>query len=78
MWYVKCDTDTDNAQNSNLSSFNRIKRSSLVRSNDAVETFKCHVQYEESATQTWHPGEHDPDVAVPELTGHSLEMYKDK
>ena len=52
MWQVKCDTDTDNTQNGSLSSFNRIERSSLMWSDDAVETFKRHVEYEESATQT--------------------------
>ena len=49
-----------------------------MRSDDAVETFKSHIEYEESATQTGSPGNQYPDVAVPEFTGHSLEVYKDK
>ena len=35
---------------SDLGSFNRIKRDSLVRSDDAVETFKRHAEDEESTT----------------------------
>ena len=44
-------TKQNNAYYSDLSSFNRIKRSGLVRFNDAVETFKRHAEYEEGATQ---------------------------
>ena len=39
-----------------------------MRSDDAVETFKRHVEYEESATQTRHPGYFNRQCAVPELT----------
>ena len=41
--------------NNNLSSFNRIKRSSLVGLDDAVETFERHADYEEGGTETDHP-----------------------
>ena len=49
-------TKYKNTYNGNLSSFNRIKRGCLVGPDDAVETFKRHGEYEESATQTRHPG----------------------
>ena len=35
---------------------------------DAVETFKCHVEYEESATQTRHPCYCNGECTIPELT----------
>ena len=40
--------DTDN---SDFSSFNCVKRSSLVRSNDAVESVECHTEYQKSTTE---------------------------
>ena len=46
---------------------NRIKRGSLVRSDNAVETFKRHGEYEESATQTRHPGYCNGNSTVQEL-----------
>ena len=45
---VKQDTDDYNKYNSNFNSFNRIKRSCFVRSNDAVESVERHAEYEES------------------------------
>ena len=48
-----------------------------MRHDDAVETFKRHIEYEESATQTRRPRNQDPDVTVPEFTRHSLEMFED-
>ena len=49
-----------------------------MRSDDAVETFKRHIEDEESATQTWHPGDGDPDIAVPEFARQSLDVLKNK
>ena len=34
---------------------------------DAVETFKCHIEYEEGATQTRHPGYCNNNYTVQEL-----------
>ena len=45
---------------------------------DAVETFKRHVEYEESAAQTRHPGDRDPDIAVPDFMRQSLDELKNK
>ena len=42
-------TENDNRCNGEPSSLNRIKRSSLVRSDDAVETFKRHAYDEPGA-----------------------------
>ena len=50
MWYIKQSTHFQNAHNCDSCSFNCIEWGSLVRSDDAVETFKHHVEYEESAT----------------------------
>ena len=41
--------NNNNTYNNNSSPFNGIKRSSLVGSDDAVETFKCHAEYEPGA-----------------------------
>ena len=51
MRYIEDYTKYKNTQNGELSSFNRIKRSSLVWSNDAVETIEGHAEYEEGAAQ---------------------------
>ena len=40
-----------NRNNSKFSPFNRVKRSSLVRPDDTVETVKCYAQYEQSTTK---------------------------
>ena len=45
MGNIKNQTKYDNADYSNFSSFNRIKRSSLVRPNDAVESVESHTEY---------------------------------
>ena len=43
MWNVIQNANNDNTGNSDFSPFNRIKRSSLVRSDDTVETIKRHA-----------------------------------
>ena len=49
-----------------------------MRSDDTVETFKRHVEYEESVTQTRHRGDCYSDVAVPEFMRQSLNVLKNK
>ena len=56
MWYIEQSTHCQNAHNFDPCSFNCIERGSLVRSGHTVEMFKRHVEYEESASQTRHPG----------------------
>ena len=46
------DTEDYNTYDSNLSSFNRMKWGSLVRPDDAVETFKSYIGYEESTAHS--------------------------
>ena len=46
------DTEDYNTHDSEFSSFNRIKRGSLVGSDDAVETFKSYNGYEESTAHS--------------------------
>ena len=48
MWNIEHKTEWYNTHNGNLSSFNRIKRSSLMRSNDAVETVEGHTEDEQN------------------------------
>ena len=50
MWDIKDQTKHNNTYNGNFSSFNRIKRGSFVRSDDAIETIKCHIDYEVGTT----------------------------
>ena len=44
MWDIKDQTKQNNANNCNISYFNRINRGSFVRSDDAVETIKRHAE----------------------------------
>ena len=60
MWDIKKDTEYYNANNSDLSPEKSIKWCTFVGSDDAVETFKRHAEYKESATQTWRPSGCDP------------------
>ena len=48
MWHINKNAEYNNKGNDNFSSFNCIEQSSLVWSDDAVETFKRHAQYKES------------------------------
>ena len=52
MGHIKSYTEHHYTAYGDLGSFNRIKRSSLVRPDDAVETIKRHAQYEESAAES--------------------------
>ena len=56
MRYIVQNTENYNTHYCDFSSFNRIKRSSLVRSDDAVESVKSHIYNEESTAETGHPG----------------------
>ena len=56
-----------NTSNSNLSSFNRIKRSSLVGSDDAVETFKRQKNDEVNTTYLRKSQKVELYLAVDEL-----------
>ena len=47
-------TNNDNDYYGNLSSFNRIKQSCLVRSDDAIEAIKSHAEYEQSTPEEAH------------------------
>ena len=76
MWDIKEDTEYYNADNSDLSLFNCIKRSTFVGSDDAVETFKRHTENEQSATQTWRPSGADPQCTIQEGTRWVLQMLK--
>ena len=51
MWKVENETKDDNTNNSNFGSFNRVKRSSLVRHNDAVESVERHAEYQKSTEE---------------------------
>ena len=51
-------TNKYNAQNSDLSSFNSVKRGSFVGSEDTVETFKRHHDYEIYACVSRHSYKH--------------------
>ena len=55
MWNINQNTEDYDGGNGNFSSFNRIKRSSFVRSDDAVETIERHAEYKESTAQSSHP-----------------------
>ena len=59
MRYIEDNTKSKNTENGDLSFFNRIKRSSLVWSDDAVETIKCHGENEEGAAQCGGEGHRD-------------------
>ena len=53
MRYIVHDTEDYNADNSGFSSFNRIKWSSLVRPDYAVESIEGHGNYEEGTAECW-------------------------
>ena len=74
MWYIKNYTEYNNTKNCDFSSFNRIKRSSLVRSDDAVETSECHVEYGQSAAQDGAPLYHSDDRREPKRTGREIHL----
>ena len=71
---------TDNNYNyyRSFGSFNRIKRSSLVRPDDAVQTFKHHAEYEESTVHVGEWWQCDPDAAEPKCTWSDFHVLKDE
>ena len=66
------ETKCDNKYNGDFGSFNRIKRSSLVRSDDAVETIKRHAEYEESWTECEQEEQSDRQAAGPVVIGRHV------
>ena len=65
MWSIVYYAKHNNTQNGDLSSFNCIKWSSFVGSDDAVETFERHAEYEEGPTQGASPEWHSCQDTVP-------------
>ena len=73
MRHIVQNAKNDNAYNSDFSSFNRIERSRLMRSDDAVETFKRHSKDKQCTAHCC--GEHSGirNVTIPFWIGRHID-----
>ena len=74
MGYFKETSKNDYGYYRDLSSFNRIKRSGLVRSDDAVESVECHASDEEDTAHGGRQKNEGGEFTVPVLVRRHVDI----